>query len=142
MKRLKKLKQIKREMLHRAEKLKEIKKRAIEVFSPPMLVLFGFLIRIFSSFVSWIRAIFLTWGVLDGFSSSYLYKEEKLFPYQFLRYCRIIANISGIVNPVIPIFWNIGDGIYSFYLYRDATSLEHLPRLGRILNGALQAILI
>jgi hypothetical protein len=142
MKRLKKLKEIKREVLHRAEKLKEIKKRAIEVFSPPMLILFGFMIRIFSSFVSWIRAIFLTWGVLDGFSSSYLYKEEKLFPYQFLRYCRIIANISGIVNPVIPIFWNIGDGIYSFYLYRDATTLEHLPRFGRILNGALQAILI
>jgi hypothetical protein len=137
-----KLEKIKEEMHIRAERLRKIKERAAEIFSPPMLVLLGFMIKIFSSFVSWIRAILLTWGVLDGFSSSYIYKEEKLFPYQFLRYCRIVANISGIVNPLIPVIWNIGDGIYSICLYRNATALEYLPRYGRILNGALQAALI
>jgi len=142
MPRLKKLKNIKKEVGHGIERIKELEKRAIEFFSPPVLILVGFIVKIFSSFVSWIKAILLTWGVLDGFSSSYIYKEEKLFPYQFLRYCRIIANISGIVNPIIPIVWNIGDGIYSVYLYRNATALEHLPRYGRILNGALQAALI
>lgn len=122
-------------------RLKNLKKRLVEIFSVPTIILSGFILRIFLSFVSWIKAVLLTWGVVDGFSSSYLYKEEKFFPYQFLRYCRIIANISGILNPTVPIIWNIGDGIYSLFLYKKAEPIEHLPRYGRILNGTLLAVL-
>lgn len=121
-------------------RLKNLKKRLVEIFSVPTIILSGFILRMFLSFVSWIKAILLTWGVVDGFSSSYLYKEEKFFPHQFLRYCRIIANISGILNPAVPIIWNIGDGIYSLFLYKKAEPVEHLPRYGRILNGTLLAI--
>lgn len=119
------------------ERIRNLKKRIVEVISPPMIVLAGFILRMFLSFTSWIRAILLTWGVIDGVASNYFYKEEKFFPYQFLRYARIIANISGIVNPAIPIIWNLGDGFYSLYLYRNQTFLEHTSRYGRIINGSL-----
>lgn len=118
---------------------KTIKKRALEIFSIPAAILFGFLVQIFMSFTSWIRAILLSIGVMDGITSTYLYKEEKFFPYHFLRYGRIIANMAGIVNPFIAVAWNMGDGIYSLILYKNATGLETLPRFGRVLNGALLA---
>jgi len=121
-------------------RIKNLKRRLVEIFSVPTIILSGFILRMFLSFVSWIRAILLTWGVVDGFSSNYLYKEEKFFPFQFLRYCRIIANFSGILNPAVPIVWNIGDGIYSLLLYKKAETVERLPRYGRILNGTLLAI--
>jgi len=121
-------------------KLINLKKRLIEILSVPTIILSGFILRMFLSFVSWIKAILLTWGVVDGFSSNYLYKEEKFFPCQFLRYCRIIANFSGIFNPAVPIVWNIGDGIYSLLLYKKAQPIERLPRYGRILNGTLLAV--
>ncbi|MEM7821639.1 MAG: hypothetical protein QXX38_02405 [Candidatus Aenigmatarchaeota archaeon] len=120
-----------------SKRIKNIKDRVIEIFSPPTIILTGVIFRVFFSFVSWIKAILLTWGVIDGFSSNYLYKEEKFFPFQFLRYCRIVANFSGILNPTIPILWNIGDGIYSLFLYKTAKPIENLPRYGRILNGTL-----
>ena len=120
--------------------LKTIKKRALDVFSVPMAILVGILVRVFFSFTSWIRAILLSVGVLDGVASSYLYKEEKFFPYHFLRYGRIVANMAGIINPMISVAWNIGDGIYSMMLYKNATNLETLPRFGRVLNGALLAV--
>jgi hypothetical protein len=119
--------------------LKIVKKRALEIFSIPSAILFGVIVRVFLSFTSWIRAILLSVGVMDGFASSYLYKEEKLFPYHFLRYGRIVANMVGIVNPAVAIAWNIGDGIYSMILYRNASNLETIPRLGRVLNGVLLA---
>lgn len=120
--------------------LKKTRKRAIEILSIPTMMLFGFILKIFLSFTSWIRAILLTWGVIDGIASNYLYKEEKLFPYQFLRYGRIVANMCGIFNPFIAVAWNIGDGIYSLHLYRQAAPAEDLARYGRILNGSLLAV--
>jgi hypothetical protein len=119
------------------KKIEKIKKRVYEAISLPTILLFGLLIKVLTSFVGWIRAILISWGVIDGIISNYIYKEEKFFPYQFLRYGRIIANISGIISPVIPIIWNISDGIYSMIIYQKAHVVENFPRLGRILNGAL-----
>jgi hypothetical protein len=123
-----------------SKRLKKIRKRIVEVLSVPTMILFGFVLRIFLSFTSWIRAILLTWGVVDGVASNYMYKHEKFFPYQFLRYGRIVANTFGIVNPFIAVVWNIGDGFYSLYLYKNSVPIEDLPRFGRILNGSLLAI--
>jgi len=118
-------------------RMEKIRERVYETISIPTILLFGFLVKVLMSFVGWIKAILISWGVLDGIISNYIYKEEKFFPYQFLRYGRIIANISGIISPVIPIIWNISDGIYSMILYEKAHPVENLPRLGRVLNGAL-----
>jgi hypothetical protein len=118
-------------------KIEKVKKRLYEAISLPTILLFGLFIRVLTSFVGWIKAILISWGVIDGIISNYIYKEEKFFPYQFLRYGRIIANISGIISPVIPIIWNISDGIYSMIIYQRAHVVENFPRLGRVLNGAL-----
>ena len=118
----------------------KLRKRTIEVMSVPTIILFGFLMRLFTVFTSIIRSFLLSYGVMDGFVSNYLYKEEGFFPYQFLRYGRVIANLSGIVNPIVPIVWNIGDGLFSVFTYHRGTLLEHLPRYGRIMNGALLAV--
>ena len=124
------------------KKLVRIEKRVKETISIPGILLFAFVVKIMTSFTSWIRAILLSWGLMDGVISNYIYKEEKFFPYQFLRYCRIVANLSGIFNPIIPVIWNIGDGMYSLYLYKNkATPVENLSRYGRILNGALLSML-
>jgi len=118
-------------------RLEKIKRRACEALSLPTILLFGLLIRVLTSFVGWVRALLISWGVLDGVVSNYIYKEEKFFPYQFLRYGRIIANISGIISPAIPIVWNISDGIYSMIIYERAHPVENLSRLGRVLNGVM-----
>jgi hypothetical protein len=119
------------------ERIEKIKNRAYEAISLPTIILAGFFIRIITSFVGWIRAILISWGVFDGVISNYLYKEEKFFPYQFLRYGRIVANLGGIISPVIPIIWNISDGIYSMIIYERAHVVENFSRLGRVLNGAM-----
>ena len=121
----------------RKRRIEKIKKRAYEALSLPTILLFGLLIRILTSFVGWIRALLISWGVLDGVLSNYIYREEKFFPYQFLRYGRIIANLGGIISPVLPIIWNISDGIYSMIIYEKAHPVENLSRLGRVLNGAM-----
>jgi hypothetical protein len=119
------------------KRIERIKERAYEAISIPTILIFGLLVRVVTSFVGWIRAILISWGVLDGIISNYIYKEEKFFPYQFLRYGRIVANLSGIITPVIPLIWNISDGIYSMIIYERAHPVEHLPRLGRVVNGVL-----
>ncbi len=120
----------------------KVKRRIKEIISWPLIIIAALVFKVASSFVGWIKGILITWGVIDGMASNYLYKEEKFFPYQFLRYMRIAANLSGIFNPVIPIVWNVGDGIYSLYLYRKkAKPIENLSRYGRILNGTLLALL-
>jgi len=127
--------------LSKYERMVKLRKRIAEVLSPPTLILFGFLVRVFLSFTSLIKAVLLSWGAIDGVVSNYLYKHEKFFPYQFIRYGRIVANLAWVVHPLIPIVWNIGDGIYSLHIYRKAEGIEHLPRYGRILNGGLLALL-
>jgi len=119
------------------KRIERVKERAYEAISIPTILIFGLLVRVVTSFVGWIRAILISWGVLDGIVSNYIYKEEKFFPYQFLRYGRIVANLSGIITPVIPLIWNISDGIYSMIIYERAHPVEHLPRLGRVVNGVL-----
>ena len=119
------------------KRIERVKERAYEAISIPTILIFALLVRVVTSFVGWIRAILISWGVLDGIISNYIYKEEKFFPYQFLRYGRIVANLSGIITPVIPLIWNISDGIYSMIIYERAHPVEHLPRLGRVANGAL-----
>jgi hypothetical protein len=131
----------KKAKLSRYERMVKLRKRIVEVISPPTLVLFGFLVRVFLSFTSLIKAVLLSWGAIDGIVSNYLYKHEKFFPYQFIRYGRIVANLAWVVNPIIPIVWNIGDGIYSLHIYSKAEGIENLSRYGRILNGGLLALL-
>ena len=118
----------------------KVRARSIEVFTIPTLILFGFLVRLFMSFTTVIRAMLLSYGVMDGFASNYLYKNERFFPYQFLRYARVVANVSGIANPIIPIVWNISDGLFSVITYKKAALLEYVPRYARIVNGGLLAI--
>jgi hypothetical protein len=119
------------------KRIERVKERAYEAISIPTILIFGLLVRVVTSFVGWVRALLISWGVLDGIISNYIYKEEKFFPYQFLRYGRIVANLSGIITPVIPLIWNISDGIYSMIIYERAHPVEHLPRLGRVVNGVL-----
>jgi len=118
-------------------RIEKIKKRAYEVISLPTILLLVVLIRVLTSFVGWFKAILISWGVLDGVLSKYIYREEKFFPYQFLRYGRIVANLGGIISPIIPLVWNISDGIYSMIIYEKAYPIENLSRLGRVLNGAM-----
>jgi len=114
----------------------KINNRTIELISLPIIILAGVLMRLFLPFVSWIKAAILTYGVIDGVGSNHLYREEKFFPYQFIRYGRIIANLLGVINIAIPICWNIGDGVYSIITYREKHStLEQVPRYGRIVAG-------
>ena len=123
------------------KRLVKIEKRVKEALSLPGILLAAFVVRILTSFTSWIRALLLTWGLMDGVVSNYMYREEKFFPYQFLRYGRIVANLSGVFNPIIPVVWNIGDGMVSLYIYqKKATPVENLSRYGRIVNGALLSI--
>jgi hypothetical protein len=119
------------------ERKEKIKKRFYEAISIPTIILIGLLVKVTLSFVGWIKAILISWGVFDGIISNYIYREEKFFPYQFLRYGRIIANLSGIISPIIPIIWNISDGIYSMIIYDKAHVVENFSRLGRVLNGAM-----
>ena len=121
----------------RKRRIEKIKERVYEALSLPTIILFGLLIKILLSFVGWVKALLISWGILDGVISNYIYKEEKFFPYQFLRYGRIIANLGGIISPVLPIIWNISDGIYSMIIYEKAHPVENLSRLGRVLNGAM-----
>ncbi|MCC5994507.1 MAG: hypothetical protein LM587_02870 [Candidatus Aenigmarchaeota archaeon] len=118
-------------------RLKNLKERVCEAISLPTILLFGLLVRVLTSFVSWIKALLISWGVFDGILSNYIYREEKFFPYQFLRYGRIIANLSGIVSPIIPMLWNISDGICSMIIYERAHPVENFSRLGRVLNGVM-----
>jgi hypothetical protein len=127
--------------LSRYQRMVKLRKRIAEILSVPTIILFSFLVRVYLSFTSWIKAILLSAGTMDGILSNYLYKHEKFFPYQFLRYGRIVANLAWVVHPVIPIVWNISDGLYSLYLYRKAEPIESLSRYGRILNGSLLALL-
>lgn len=127
--------------LSKYQRMVKLRKRVVEILSIPMVVLFGFLVRIYLSFASSIKALLLSFGTMDGILSNYLYKHEKFFPYQFLRYGRICANLAWVISPVIPIVWNISDGLYSLYLYRKAEVIECIPRYGRILNGSLLALL-
>lgn len=132
---------VRRKVVKPKAKLRELELRAAEVLSVPTAILAGILVRTFLSFTSWIRALLITWGIIDGMASNYIYREERFFPYQFLRYGRIVANFSGIVTPVIPVVWNIGDGIYSLIIYkRRSQPIEHLPRFGRVINGVFQAM--
>ncbi len=121
----------------RKRRIEKIKERVYEALSLPTIILFGLLIKILLSFVGWVKALLISWGILDGVISNYIYREEKFFPYQFLRYGRIIANLGGIISPVLPIIWNISDGIYSMIIYEKAHPVENLSRLGRVLNGAM-----
>jgi len=124
------------------KKIRKINKRLKEIFSFPGILISIFIVRFFLSFTSWLRALLLGWGAIDGIASKALYKEEKFFPYQFLRYGRIVANVTGIINPIIPVVWNISDGLYSLYLYKkSALPVENLSRYGRIVNGALLALI-
>ncbi|HLC58960.1 MAG TPA: hypothetical protein VJH34_00370 [archaeon] len=129
---------MKNKKARKGNRVKNLKRRIIEIFTLPMVIIGAVIFRVFLSFTGWIRAILLTVGVVDGFASNYFYKEEKFFPYQFLRYGRIVANFSGIINPIVPVVWNIGDGAYSLMMYKNQTKMENAPRYGRILNGVLQ----
>jgi len=124
-------------------RFEKVKKRTLEVLTIPTGIMVGFLMRVFLSFTGWIRALLLTWGVLDGVISNHFYQEEPTFPYQILRYGRIVANLCGIINIWIPVVWNISDGTYSLMLYhKNHTSLEQLPRYGRIFTGYMLAAAI
>jgi len=49
--------------------------------------------------------------------------------------------LAGIITPIIPIIWNISDGFYSIYLYKNAHPIEDIPRAARIINGSLLAVM-
>ena len=124
----------------KTRRMVRLNRRAVELMTIPVIILGAVVVRMFMSFTTIFRASLLSWGVMDGFVSNYLYKHEKFFPYQFIRYTRIVANVAGIAAPIVPIVWNIGDGVYSVIQYKRQKMLEQMPRFGRIVNGGLLAV--
>ncbi|MEM0333054.1 MAG: hypothetical protein QXX30_01145 [Candidatus Aenigmatarchaeota archaeon] len=120
-----------------SKRIEKLKERIYSCLGLSTVIIGGLAIRIMVSFVGWIRALLISWGVLDGYVSYKMYKEEKTFPYQFIRFGRIIANLSGIISPIIPFVWNVSDGIYSLVLYHRAHPTEQLSRISRIANGIM-----
>ncbi|MCS7093712.1 MAG: hypothetical protein RMJ18_00805 [Candidatus Aenigmarchaeota archaeon] len=121
----------------RSRRIQKLTNRIYESFSLPLIFACGLLLKSILSFVSWIRVFLISWGVIDGIVSYKMYKEEKFFPYQFIRFGRIAANLSGVISPIIPFIWNISDGIYSLIIYSRAHPTEHLSRVGRVTNGIM-----
>src|SRR3989344_4583919 len=67
------------------------------------------------------RSLSFTWIFWDGLLSHVLYKGQKRFPDQALRFMRVGVGISwfiGLVTPVTAGLFLIGDGIYSIIRYR------------------------
>ncbi|MEM5815246.1 MAG: hypothetical protein QXD89_02035 [Candidatus Aenigmatarchaeota archaeon] len=120
-----------------SKRIRKITDRVYESISLSTIIVGGILLKIVLSFVSWVKAFLISWGVIDGFVSYKMYKEEKFFPYQFIRFGRIVANLSGIFSPVIPFIWNVSDGVYSLIVYSRAHPTEQLSRVGRITNGMM-----
>jgi len=120
-----------------SNRVKILKKRINSSLNLPLIIVCGIFLKIIVSLVGWVRALLISWGIMDGFISYKLYKEEKFFPYQFVRFGRIVANLGGIVSPIIPFVWNLSDGIYSLVLYYKAHPTEQLSRVSRIANGIM-----
>ncbi|MEM5831884.1 MAG: hypothetical protein QXI09_00290 [Candidatus Aenigmatarchaeota archaeon] len=120
-----------------SDRIKKLKERIYSSLSLPFILICGLFLKILISFVGWIKAFLISWGIIDGYISYKMYKEEKLFPYQFIRFGRIVANLSGVISPIIPFIWNVSDGIYSLVLYSRAHPTEQLSRIGRITNGIM-----
>ena len=118
-------------------KIKRARERVEKYLVIPVIFASAIVVKIFLSFVGWVRALLISWGMLDGIISYKMYREEKLFPYQFIRFGRIVANLSGIFSPIIPFIWNVADGLYSLIIYERAHPTENLSRVGRISNGIL-----
>jgi len=119
------------------KRIRKLTERIYNSLTLPFIIIGGLGLKILLSFVGWIKAFLVSWGVVDGFISYKMYKEEKFFPYQFIRFGRIVANLSGIISPIIPFLWNVSDGIYSLIIYSKAHPTEQLSRVGRITNGIL-----
>jgi hypothetical protein len=90
------------------------------------------------------RSLAFTWIFWDALLSNRLYKHQKMFPDQALRFVRLgvgITWIAGLISPITAGVFLIGDGIYSIFRYRTLkvtkNPVEDLPRLARIGVGLL-----
>jgi hypothetical protein len=90
------------------------------------------------------KSLPFVWIVWDAILSNRLYKNQKVYPDQMLRFLRLGVGIGwfvGLVNPITAGLILIGDGAYSILRYRmlDVTknNIEDIPRLIRIGTGLL-----
>lgn len=84
------------------------------------------------------------WIIWDAILSNKLYKQQKFYPDQMLRFLRLGVGISwfvGLINPLTAGLILIGDGIFSIAKYRlqkvTKNFIEDVPRLIRIGTGLL-----
>jgi hypothetical protein len=84
------------------------------------------------------------WIVWDAILSHKLYKGQKFYPDQLLRFVRLGVGIGwfvGLVNPMTAGLILIADGVYSILRYRllkvTTHTFEDVPRLIRIGTGLL-----
>ena len=90
------------------------------------------------------HSLAFAWIFWDALLSNRLYKEQKMFPDQALRFLRVGVGITwfiGVISPITAGLYLVGDGIYSIFRYRvtkvTKTPIEDLPRLARIGVGLL-----
>ena len=90
------------------------------------------------------RSLSFTWIFWDGYLSHKLYKHQKAFPDQILRFARLGIGISwfmGWINPTTAGVFLICDGAISILRYRSLNMtksfIEDVPRLIRIGLGIM-----
>jgi len=95
-----------------------------------------------SAFAS--KSLSFTWIIWDAILSIRMYKHQKVFPDQLLRFLRLGLGIGWLLGWVSPITVGVAlvfDGVFSILRYRmlnvTQSSIEDLPRLIRISAGLL-----
>lgn len=95
------------------------------------------------------RSVYFTWILWDAILSIKLYKHQKMFPDQLLRFFRLGIGIGwffGLVSPVTAGIVLIADGVFSILRYRalnvTKNAIEDLPRLVRISTGLMMFPLV
>jgi len=90
------------------------------------------------------KSLPFVWIVWDAILSNRLYKNQKFYPDQMLRFLRLGVGIGwfvGLINPMAAGLILIGDGAYSILRYRFLNvtkhTIEDVPRLVRIGTGLM-----
>lgn len=123
--------------LSKVKLMKSLKHRIKSIFSKR-----GVLAISLSALVT--KSLPLVWIIWDAILSHKLYKNQKIYPDQLLRFLRLGVGIGwfiGLINPVTAGLILIADGVYSILRYRflrvTKSFIEDVPRMIRIGTGLL-----
>ncbi|MHA1742737.1 MAG: hypothetical protein ACTSV6_00635 [Candidatus Heimdallarchaeota archaeon] len=90
------------------------------------------------------KSLPFVWIVWDAILSNKLYKHQKFYPDQLLRFLRFGVGVGwffGFLNPVTAGLLLVGDGIFSILRYRALNTTkdiyEDVPRLIRVGIGIM-----